>query len=180
MDLSAFTGDAIREKFSVVHQRGTLFNDTIRANLLLGNPLAAEQDLIRAAQKARISRLINSLPEGYDTRIGERGFRLSAGERQRIQIARAVLKDAPIFLLDEPTANLDPLTEKALLETLFEILKEKTAILITHRLVGLDQVDQILVVDRGRIIERGTEKDLLASGGFYARMFSLQNRILRY
>ena len=124
--------------------------------------------------------MIQSLPEGYNTAIGERGQRLSAGERQRILIARAVVKDAPLFLLDEPTANLDPLIERELLETLFEILKNKTALLVTHRLVGLKNVDQILVLHQGRIVERGTEGELLSKDGFYREMWALQNRILHY
>jgi ATP-binding cassette subfamily C protein CydC len=146
----------------------------------LGNPQASHNEIILAAQKAQIHQRILNLPQGYDTLIGERGARLSGGERQRILIARAVLKDSPIFLLDEITANLDPLTEREILETVFEILDGKTALLITHRLVGLDRVDQILVLNHGRVIERGTEKQLLDERGFYRQMWALQNRILRY
>jgi ATP-binding cassette subfamily C protein CydC len=105
---------------------------------------------------------------------------LSAGERQRIIIARAVLKDGPIFILDEPTANLDPITEKELLGTLFEILEKKTTLLVTHRLVGLNQADWILVLDQGQIVEQGTEADLLSQDGYYRQMWSQQNRILTY
>ena len=108
-------------------------------------------------------------------------FQISAGERQRVAIARALLKDAPIFLLDEPTANLDPLTEQDLLKTLFDSLGDKTTLLITHRLVALESVDQILVLDQGRVIEQGTEQELLAiKNGFYRRMWVQQNRILSY
>jgi ATP-binding cassette subfamily C protein CydC len=179
-DLFAIPGEELRGEISAISQTGYLFNDTIKANLKIANPEVSDPEMILAAQKARIHDLVQSLPEGYDTIVGERGFRLSAGERQRINIARAVLKDKPLFLLDEPTANLDPLTERALLNTLFEILKDKTALLITHRLVDLGRADQILVLDDGKIIERGTEKELLSKASFYKRMFTLQNRILSY
>ena len=164
----------------MVSQNGYLFHDSVRANIALGKPDASETEIIAAARIARIDGLIQSLAEGYNTIIGERGGRLSAGEQQRVLIARAVLKDAPILLLDEPTANLDPLTERSLLETLFEIMKSKTALLITHRLVGLANVDQILVLHQGRIVEQGTESELIKKAGLYHRMWSLQNRILQY
>ena len=180
MDLISIAEEEIRKNISVVSQRGYLFNDTIRANLKLGRPDASDGEMIEAAHKARIHDLIQSLPEGYDTVVGERGYRFSAGERQRMEIARALLKDAPLVILDEPTANLDPITERAILATLFEILKGKTALLITHRLVELNRAEQILVLDGGRIVERGTEKHLLGSKGFYRKMWGLQNRILSY
>ena len=180
ISLRSLAGDQLRSQISVVSQRGYLFNDTILANLSIGKPTAAEDEVIAAAKKARIHDLIKTLPAGYETYLGERGFRFSAGERQRMIIARAVLKDAPIFLLDEPTANLDPITEREILDTLFEIIKGKTTLFVTHRLVGLDRVDQILVLDQGRIIERGTEKELLSRAGFYYRLYSQQNRILSY
>jgi ATP-binding cassette subfamily C protein CydC len=178
--LRSLEGDAIRQSISVVSQNGYLFHDSVRANIALGKPDAQDPEIIAAARKARIHASIQSLPEGYQTLVGERGQRLSAGERQRILIARGLLKDAPIFLLDEPTANLDPVTEKALLETLFEILEGKTVLLMTHRLVSLSRADQILVLHQGRIIEQGTESELLEGEGFYHLMWSLQNRILHY
>ena len=152
----------------------------MRFNIGLGNPLAETDKIIKAAELSQIHQFIQDLPEGYQTQVGERGLRFSGGERQRLNLARTVLKDGTIYLLDEPTANLDPLTEREVLNTLFEILKDKTALLITHRLVGLDRVDQILVLDQGRIIERGTEQELLAEKGFYWQMWTLQNRILSY
>jgi ATP-binding cassette subfamily C protein CydC len=118
------------------------------------------------------------LPKGYDTLIGEQGMRLSGGERQRLAIARALLKDAPILIFDEATANLDPINEKQVLDTLFESMKGKTALLITHRLIGLENVDEILVMDHGRILERGTHNELLNAGGLYRRLWDLQNQIL--
>jgi len=180
ISLSSLAQEALRRQISVVSQNGYLFHDTIRANIALGIPDAGDEEIITAARKARIHDMIHSLPDGYLTTIGERGQRLSAGERQRILIARAVLKDAPVFLLDEPTANLDPLTEREVLDTLFEILKNKTALLVTHRLVGLSRVDQILVLSRGQIVERGTESELLSKDSLYRVMWSHQNRILQY
>jgi len=118
------------------------------------------------------------LPKGYDTMIGEQGLRLSGGERQRLAIARAIIKDAPILILDEPTANLDPLTEKQVLETLFGLMKKKTSLLITHRLVGLENVDEIIVMNHGQIVERGTQGQLIKARGLYRRLWDLQNRIL--
>ena len=127
---------------------------------------------------AQIHEFIASLPKGYETSIGEQGLRLSGGERQRLAIARTLLKDAAILIFDEPTANLEPLTERQVLETLFAILRGKTSLLITHRLVGLENVDEVLVVDRGQITEHGTQTELLAHGGLYRRLRDLQNRIL--
>jgi ATP-binding cassette subfamily C protein CydC len=109
---------------------------------------------------------------------GEQGLRLSGGERQRLAIARALVKNAPILIFDEPTANLDPQTEKKVLRTLFEAMRQKTSLLITHRLVGLEHVDQVLVLDHGRITERGTHKELLSQKGLYYRLWDLQNQIL--
>ena len=178
--LNLLTQDEIRQHFSVISQGDYLFQDTIRNNIAIGNPDASQDQVVQAAKTAQIHELINTLPEGYNSLIGEQARDFSAGEAQRINIARAVLKDAPLFLLDEPTANLDPVTEKAILETLFVILKNKTGIMITHRLVGLENVDQILVLTDGKIIERGTENELLGQDGFYRQMWAAQNRILSY
>lgn len=178
--LDSLKQDEIRKQISVISQGDALFQDSVLNNIAIGNPGADLEHIIQAARKAQIHDLISNLPEGYQTQIGERAGGFSAGEAQRISIARAVLKDAPLFLLDEPTANLDPVTEKAILDTLFEILENKTAILITHRLVGLENVDQILVLIGGEILERGTEKELLKLDGFYRQMWALQNRILAY
>jgi ATP-binding cassette subfamily C protein CydC len=132
----------------------------------------------RAARAAHIYEFILSLPKGFDTLIGEQGFRLSGGERQRLAIARALLKDAPILIFDEPTANLDAQTEKRVLDTLYETMQDKTTLLITHRLLGLEDVDEILVMEDGQIVERGTQEELLMKKGLYCRLWDLQNQIL--
>jgi thiol reductant ABC exporter CydC subunit len=170
--------DEVRGRCGVVPQSSYFFNASLRENLRLGRPSASQQEIEEAAKQAQLHEFITGLPKGYDTLIGEQGMRLSGGERQRLAIARALLKDAPILVLDEPTANLDPLTEKQVLETLFGVMKGQTTLLITHRLVGLENVDEILVMERGRIVERGAQAELLERGGTYRRLWELQNRIL--
>ncbi len=177
-DLRDFPQEQLRRQISVISQRTYFFNDTIRQNLLLAKPMADDSELKLAAQQAQILEFIRGLPKGFETIIGERGFRLSGGERQRLALARAFLRNTPIFLLDEPTANLDPLTEKSLLDTLFSLPSGRSLLLNTHRLVGLENVDEILVLDQGRIVEHGTHADLLVSGGLYHRLWDLQNRFM--
>jgi ATP-binding cassette subfamily C protein CydCD len=176
--LKTLNQEDVRRQFALVSQNSYFFNTTIRENLRLARRSVSQQDIETAARAAQIHEFIRSLPKGYDTLIGEQGLRLSGGERQRLAIARALLKDSPILILDEPTANLDPQTEKHVLATLFEIMQEKTSILITHRLVGLENVDEILVMDRGQIVERGTHGELLAYKGLYRRLWDIQNQIL--
>ncbi len=178
--LAYFSQDQIRQQISVISQSSYLFNDTVQANIALGYPGASQAEITRAARLAHIHQKISSMPDGYQSWIGERGVRLSAGEKQRIQIARAVLKNAAFFILDEPTANLDPITEREILNTIFEVCQDKTALLITHRLVGLEKADQILVINQGQIIESGTERELLAAPSFYRYMWNMQNRLLTY
>ena len=177
-DLHELPQEQVRRAISVISQRTYLFNDTIRGNLLLADPGASESEMQAAAQQAQIHEFITGLPQGYETVIGERGLRLSGGERQRLAIARALLKNAPIFLLDEPTANLDPLNERLILDSLFTLARGRSLLLITHRLVGLERMDEIMVLDHGRLVERGLHADLLASNGLYRRLWDLQNRIL--
>jgi ATP-binding cassette subfamily C protein CydCD len=177
-EIHEFAQEDVRRMVSFISQRPYFFNDTIRQNMLLARPTATDSEVQNAAQRAQIHEFIVGLPKGYETIIGERGFRLSGGERQRLAIARTLLKNAPIFLLDEPTANLDPLNERLILDVLFRLTRGQSLLLITHRLVGLENMDEILVLDHGRIIERGTHPTLLAVGGLYRRLWDLQNRIL--
>ncbi|UCF61127.1 MAG: thiol reductant ABC exporter subunit CydC [Anaerolineaceae bacterium] len=175
-ELKAYHGEDLRRMIGVVSQDTHLFNDTIRGNLLLANPGADEHDLVQAASQAQIHEFVQSLPHGYDTWIGEAGVRLSGGERQRIAIARALLKNTPILILDEPTANLDALTEREVIKTLYGLMEGRTTLIITHRLVGLENVGQILVMREGRIIERGRHDELIQAEGFYHRMWRLQTQ----
>lgn len=177
-DLHEYLQEQTRQVFSCISQRSWFANDTLRNNLLLACPQASPVQVEQAARRAQIHEFIAGLPRAYDTFIGERGFRLSAGERQRLAIARLLLKDAPIFLLDEPTANLDPLNERLILDTLLPLAGGHSLLLITHRLVGLEQMDEILVLDHGQIVERGTQAGLLAANGLFRRLWDLQNRML--
>jgi ATP-binding cassette subfamily C protein CydCD len=176
--LKHLSQDEIRKQFALVSQNNYFFNTTIRENLRLARRSVSQQEIESAARAAQIHEFILSLHRGYDTLIGEQGIRLSGGERQRLAIARALLKDAPVLILDEPTANLDPQTEKQVLDALNTAMRSKTTMLITHRLVGLENVDEILVLDRGRIVERGRQEELLRRNGLYRRLWDLQHRIL--
>jgi thiol reductant ABC exporter CydC subunit len=176
--LKALPQDEVRKRFALVSQNSYFFNTSIRENLRMARRRIRPEEIEKAARAAHIHEFIMSLPNGYGTFIGEQGLRLSGGERQRLAIARALLKDAPIFIFDEPTANLDPLTEKQVLQTLFETMRGKTSLLITHRLIGLENMDEILVLDEGCIVERGTHSELLAKAGLYRRLWDLQNQIL--
>ncbi len=176
--LKMYEQDEVRARIGLVSQNTYFFNTSVRENLRFARRKVAQEEIESAARAAQIHDFILSLPKGYDTLIGEQGLRLSGGERQRLAIARVLIKDAPILILDEPTANLDPLTEKQVLETLFSVMKQKTSLLITHRLVGLENVDEIIVMDHGRIVERGTQDELVNKGGLFHRLLDLQNRIL--
>ena len=178
VDLRRLAAADVRRSFSLIPQRPYFFNETIRQNLLLARPEANDARVRAAARQAQIDAFIDGLPQGYETLIGERGLRLSGGERQRLAIARALLADAPILVLDEPTANLDPQTERQFLDLLFSLERRRSLLLITHRLVGLEQVDEILVLDAGRMVERGRQDELLRRGGLFRRLWVLQNRLL--
>jgi len=176
--LKSLNQDEVRKRCALVSQNSYFFNTSIQENLRVARSRVSQEEMEEAVRSAQIHEFITSLPKGYDTFIGEQGLRLSGGERQRLAIARALLKDAPILILDEPTANLDPITEKQVLDTLFEIMHGKTSLLITHRLVGLENVDEIIVMDHGKIVERGAHHELVKNGGTYHRLWTLQNKIL--
>lgn len=176
--LKVLNQDEVRERCGYVSQNTYFFNTSIYENLRFARKKVSREEVEAACKSAQMHDFIMSLPKGYDTLIGEQGLRLSGGERQRLAIARALIKDAPILILDEPTANLDPITEKQVLETLFKVMKQKTSLLITHRLIGLENVNEILVMNHGQIIERGTHAELSGQNSFYRRLLDLQNRIL--
>jgi thiol reductant ABC exporter CydC subunit len=175
-ELKTYRQNDLRKMISVVSQSTHLFNGTVRENLLLAQPKASEDDLFRAARQAQIHKFVQGLPHDYDTWIGEGGLLMSGGERQRVAIARALLKAAPILILDEPTANLDALTENQILRSLYMLMEGKSTLIITHRLVGLEEVDEILVLHDGKVVERGHHSDLIKKRGFYQRMWELQTQ----
>jgi len=177
-DLRCYRQDDVRAQLAIVRQDTHLFSGTIRDNLRLARPGATDVELDAAAELAQLDTFVAALPQGYDTWIGEQGLALSGGERQRLAIARAALKDAPILVLDEATANLDAVTEQAVMEAVGRAMRGRTTLVITHRLVGLEEVDEILVLDAGRVVERGRHADLLARGGAYRRLWDLQRHEL--
>jgi ATP-binding cassette subfamily C protein CydC len=177
-ELSCYDQEDLRRTMAIVSQHTYLFNATVQENLLLARPGATETEIIRAAKQAQIHDFVRSLPQGYDTWIGEQGLRLSGGQRQRLAIARAILKDAPVLLLDEPVANLDALTARDLMAALQELMVGRTTLIVTHRLAGLESADEILVLRAGRIVERGQHHELMNIGGIYRRMWDLQHQVL--
>ncbi|QHG85182.1 ABC transporter ATP-binding protein [Rhodococcus rhodochrous] len=173
-DVRELTADSIRATVGLVTQDGHLFHDTVRNNLLLARPGAGEDELWDALRRARLESLIASLPNGLDTVVGERGYRLSGGERQRLTIARLLLAHPRVVILDEATAHLDSTSEAAVQEALTEALEGRTSVVIAHRLSTIRAADEILVVEAGRIVERGNHDDLLAAGGRYAELYRTQ------
>jgi subfamily B ATP-binding cassette protein MsbA len=173
VDLNELDHSWLRQQISIVSQDIFLFNDTIENNIKYGRPDASHEDVVKVAKKARIHEFIEGLPDGYDTLIGERGTKLSVGQRQRISIARAFLKDTPLIILDEPTSAIDPETELHLKESLDELMKGRTTFIISHRMSLTDIANFIVVIEDGEIVERGTQKELEEKVGLYNRLRSL-------
>ena len=167
-DVREYTLESLMEQISMVFQNVYLFADTIENNIKFGRPQATHAEVVEAARKACCADFIEALPDGYDTVIGEGGAFLSGGEKQRISIARAMLKDAPIVILDEATANVDPENEDRLQKAIEELTRDKTIIMIAHRLKTVRNADQILVVDEGRIVQKGKHEELIGQEGIYA------------
>ncbi len=175
-DVREFTCDSLLKNISMVFQNVYLFRDTIKNNIKFGSPDATDEQIIAAAKAARCHDFIMALPDGYDTVIGEGGSSLSGGEKQRISIARAMLKDAPIVILDEATASIDPENEHLIQEAISALTHGKTIITIAHRLATIENADQILVIDGGTVAQRGTHKELLQQEGTYKKFIQIREQ----
>jgi len=174
-DLREITKRSLRTQVAIVLQDTLLFSTTVRENIAYGRPDATEEEIVNAARRAQADDFIRQLPNGYASLVGERGGHLSVGQRQRVGIARAFLKNAPILLLDEPTSALDPKTESAIMETIKELMRGRTTLIATHRLATIHGVDQIIVLEHGRIVEQGCGSELIARRGVYAKLYSSGN-----
>jgi ATP-binding cassette subfamily B protein len=174
-DVRHVTQYSLRSQVGVVLQTNFIFNDTIRENIRIGNPEASDDEVVSAAQRAELHDFVTSLPHGYDTPVGDSGGRLSGGHRQRLAIARAMIRNPRIVLLDEVTTALDPAAESAVNSMLARVGVGRTVVSVTHRLVAARDADEILVLDRGRIAERGTHADLFAAEGIYRRLWEKQS-----
>jgi ABC-type multidrug transport system fused ATPase/permease subunit len=175
-DIRGIRLQSLREQISLVLQEPLLFSGSIAENILYGRLDAGMDEVMEAARAANAHDFIEALPDGYETRVGEKGVGLSGGERQRISVARAFLKDAPILVLDEPTSSIDSRTEGVILDALDRLMSGRTTFMIAHRLSTIRRPDRILVVDRGRIVEQGNATELLALGGLYARLWETQTQ----
>jgi len=173
-DIRDVTQASLRQAIGVVPQDTVLFNDTIYYNILYGRPEATRKEVLAAARMAQIDEFIQTLPDGYDTMVGERGLKLSGGEKQRVAIARTILKGPPILMLDEATSALDSHTEKEIQDALDRVSKDRTTLVIAHRLSTIVHADNIIVLEAGEIVEQGTHAELMETGGLYASMWNRQ------
>lgn len=173
-DIADVTLESLRRQIALIPQDPVLFHRSLRENISYGKPEATEAEITRAAQLAHCDEFIRNIPGGYDAKVGERGTKLSGGEKQRIAIARAILADAPILILDEATSSLDSVTEKCIQDSLEQLMQNRTTIAIAHRLSTLSRMDRILVFDQGKIVEEGTHSTLMSKGGLYAHMWNMQ------
>jgi ATP-binding cassette subfamily C protein CydCD len=174
IDLRDYHLDDLRLRIALVAQDTFLFNDTLRNNILIARPRASEADLLAAVEQASLAELVDALPEGLDSSVGERGTGLSGGQRQRVAIARAFLKDAPVLILDEATSHLDAVNEQAVRCALDLLQADRTTIVIAHRLSTIRHADRIVVLEDGRVREIGTHEALLTKGGLYSQLVSRQ------
>jgi len=175
-DIREITQESLRAAIGIVPQDTVLFNDSIYYNIAYGKPQATQEEVIAAAKAAHIHDFIQSLPQGYDTGVGERGLKLSGGEKQRVAIARTLLKNPAILVFDEATSALDTRTEKVIQAELAEIARDRTTLVIAHRLSTIVDADEILVLDHGRVVERGTHAELLEQRGRYAALWAMQQQ----
>ncbi|NLY33961.1 MAG: ABC transporter ATP-binding protein/permease [Alcaligenaceae bacterium] len=173
-DIRSYTQLSLRQHIGIVPQDTVLFNNSIYYNIAYGRPSATHEEVMEAAKSASIHQFVTSLPQGYESQVGERGLKLSGGEKQRVAIARTILKDPPILVLDEATSALDTRTERKIQDELFQIAKNRTTLIIAHRLSTIVDADRIIVMDQGRIMEQGTHSELLEKNAIYARMWAMQ------
>ena len=178
IDVKELDPEHLMEYMSFVFQDVVLFNDTVYNNIKIGNMNATEEQVLAAAKAARCDEFIDKMPDGYQTVLGENGSTLSGGERQRLSIARALLKDAPIVLLDEATASLDPESESSIQQAIGHLIQGKTVLVIAHRLRTIAKADKIIVLDDGKVIEQGTHSDLMEQNGLYKRLYTIQQESL--
>ena len=174
INLSDLTRSAFRKRMAVVPQDPVIFAASVRDNIRFGRPDATDEEVLKAAQAAAAAEFIKKLPQGFDTYVGERGVLLSGGQKQRIAIARAILRDAPVLLLDEATSALDAESERAVQLAVDELARDRTTLIVAHRLATVKKEDRILVLDQGGVVATGTHDDLVGQGGLYARLAKLQ------